>query len=247
MDEEKSWEPPWDCGEMNKKSVLPSPFKDKEPSINFQYVPIHGHPQFSNAKKHLSFDNDGSQDSVATSMDEITQSGKKKKKKSKKKRKEAGRAEDGRIDYHGSDDSTTASMNGATHSAKKKKSKKKRKEISRHGNGSVLDQESEDTTATSMDRMLKSDRKKAKKKRKEMNLHNNGDIDKQKLIDNLTQEFYGHGFYEIKSSKEVHVPSQDLFASDEETKQNITVGYNSSPKQKENGFQYRNIEEALER
>ena len=58
MEDENSWQPPWDCGEDADEQInLSSPFRDSN-SHSFRFVPVNGHPDFTTAKKHLHFNDD---------------------------------------------------------------------------------------------------------------------------------------------------------------------------------------------
>ena len=58
MEEEVSWEPPWDCAENEDDQInLSSPFRNPDPHA-FRFVPVNGHPEFTTAKKQLHFNDD---------------------------------------------------------------------------------------------------------------------------------------------------------------------------------------------
>ena len=55
MDEEDSWDPPWDCdGGGDVEIGLNGSFRDS-PSQSFNFIPVKGHPDFKTAKKQLKF------------------------------------------------------------------------------------------------------------------------------------------------------------------------------------------------
>merc|ERR1711981_875697 len=58
MEEEVSWEPPWDCAANEDDQInLSSPFRNSDPNA-FRFVPVNGHPEFSTAKRQLHFNDD---------------------------------------------------------------------------------------------------------------------------------------------------------------------------------------------
>ena len=55
MDEEESWDPPWDCDGAGDEGIgFNGSFRDS-PSQSFNFVPVKGHPDFKTAKKQLKF------------------------------------------------------------------------------------------------------------------------------------------------------------------------------------------------
>ena len=55
MDEEDSWDPPWDCGGGGDDGIgLNGSFRDS-PSQSFKFVQVKGHPEFKTAKKESKF------------------------------------------------------------------------------------------------------------------------------------------------------------------------------------------------
>ena len=55
MDEEDSWDPPWDCDGGGDVGIgLNGSFR-VSPSQSFNFIPVKGHPGFKTAKKQLKF------------------------------------------------------------------------------------------------------------------------------------------------------------------------------------------------
>ena len=86
MEDENSWEPPWDC-EYNSSKVqgLLSPFRDNTSS--FEYIQVRGHPSFATAKKRLHFEDEGAQNNASEDIQTVINNKRKKKHKSKKNKK----------------------------------------------------------------------------------------------------------------------------------------------------------------
>ena len=55
MDEEDSWDPPWDCDGGGDVGIGFNGSLRDSPSMSFNFVPVKGHLEFQTAKKQLKF------------------------------------------------------------------------------------------------------------------------------------------------------------------------------------------------
>ena len=85
MDDEDSWNPPWDCDEDTDEQIdFGSPFRDPA-SHAFRFVPVNGHPDFKTAKKQLHFNEEGDVIGVASPSEDDTSVNSKIQEKQKRK------------------------------------------------------------------------------------------------------------------------------------------------------------------